>query len=365
MKKTLTVNLGGTVYHIDDDAYRLLDNYLSNLKHYFRKQESAEEIINDIEMRIAELFAEKVAAGKQVVTVQDVEEVIARVGKPEDFGITEDDAESNKRTEQSSSASQTYTRTAGPRRLFRDPDSKLLGGVAAGLAAYLGWDITLVRILMIVLVFVPYCPMIILYIVGWIVIPEAHTAAEKLSMRGEAVTIENIGKTVTDGFERVADGVNNYVNSGKPRTFLQKIGDVFVAIAAVFFKIFLVALVIICCPVLFVLAIVLVALVFAAIAVAVSGGALLYELLPAIDWTPIASVTPMMTLLGTIAGVALIGIPLGAFLYTILRQLFHWAPMGTRLKWSLLILWILGAVIMIINLSALGWQLPLYGLHHF
>ena len=347
MKKTLTVNLGGTVYHIDDDAYRLLDNYLSNLKHYFRKQESAEEIINDIEMRIAELFAEKVAAGKQVVTVQDVEEVIARVGKPEDFGITEDDAESNKRTEQSSS------------------DSKLLGGVAAGLAAYLGWDITLVRILMIVLVFVPYCPMIILYIVGWIVIPEAHTAAEKLSMRGEAVTIENIGKTVTDGFERVADGVNNYVNSGKPRTFLQKIGDVFVAIAAVFFKIFLVALVIICCPVLFVLAIVLVALVFASIAVAVSGGALLYELLPAIDWTPIASVTPMMTLLGTIAGVALIGIPLGAFLYTILRQLFHWAPMGTGLKWSLLILWILGAVIMIINLSALGWQLPLYGLHHF
>ena len=65
MKKTLTVNLGGTVYHIDDDAYRLLDNYLSNLKHYFRKQESAEEIINDIEMRIAELFAEKVAAGNK------------------------------------------------------------------------------------------------------------------------------------------------------------------------------------------------------------------------------------------------------------------------------------------------------------
>ena len=321
MKKTLTINLGGIVYHIDDDAYRLLDNYLSNLKHYFRKQEGAEEIVNDIEMRIAELFAEKVTEGKQVITVSDVEEIIARVGKPEDFGV------------------------------------------AAGLAAYFGWDITLVRILMIILVFVPYCPMIILYIIGWIVIPEARTAAEKLSMRGEAVTIENIGKTVTDGFERVADGVNNYMNSGKPRTFLQKIGDVFVSIAAVLFKIFLVALVILCCPVLFVLAVVLVALVFAAIAVAVSGGALLYEMLPAIDWMPVASVSPMMTLLGTIAGVALIGIPLGAFLYTILRQLFHWSPMGTGLKWSLLILWILGAVIMIINLSALGWQLPLYGLH--
>ena len=339
MKKTLTINLGGIVYHIDDDAYRLLDNYLSNLKHYFRKQEGAEEIVDDIEMRIAELFAEKVTEGKQVIT------------------------DSQKRTEQASSANQSNTQTSAQRRWFRDPDNKLLGGVAAGLAAYFGWDITLVRILMIILVFVPYCPMIILYVIGWLVIPEARTAAEKLSMRGEAVTIENIGKTVTDGFERVADGVNNYVNSGKPRTFLQKIGDVFVSIAAVLFKIFLVALVILCCPVLFVLAVVLVALVFAAIAVAVSGGALLYELLPAIDWMPVASVSPMMTLLGTIAGVALIGIPLGAFLYTILRQLFHWSPMGTGLKWSLLILWILGAVIMVINLSALGWQLPLYGLH--
>ncbi len=364
MKKTLTINLGGTVYHIDDDAYRLLDNYLSNLKHYFRKQEGAEEIVNDIEMRIAELFAEKIAEGKQVITVSDVEEIIARVGKPEDFGIADDDTDSQKKTEQSaSSASQSYTHTAAPRRLFRDPDNKLLGGVASGLAAYFGWDITLVRILMIIFVFVPYCPMIILYIIGWIVIPEAHTAAEKLSMRGEAVTIENIGKTVTDGFERVADGVNDYMNSGKPRTFLQKVGDVFVSIAAVLFKIFLVALVIICCPVLFVLAVVLVALVFAAIAVAVSGGALLYEMLPAISWAPIASISPMMTLLGTIAGVALIGIPLGAFLCTILRQLFHWSPMGTGLKWSLLILWILGAAIMIINLSALGWRLPLYGLH--
>lgn len=363
MKKTLTINLGGVVYHIDDDAYRLLDNYLSNLKHYFRKQEGAEEIVDDIEMRIAELFAEKVTEGKQVITVSDVEEIIARVGKPEDFGIADEDTDSQKRTEQASSANQGGTQTSAQRRWFRDPDNKLLGGVAAGLAAYFGWDITLVRILMIILVFVPYCPMIILYIIGWLVIPEARTAAEKLSMRGEAVTIENIGKTVTDGFERVADGVNNYMNSGKPRTFLQKIGDVFVSIAAVLFKIFLVALVILCCPVLFVLAVVLVALVFAAIAVAVSGGALLYEMLPAIDWMPVASVSPMMTLLGTIAGVALIGIPLGAFLYTILRQLFHWSPMGAGLKWSLLILWILGAVIMIINLSALGWQLPLYGLH--
>ena len=287
-----------------------------------------------------------------------------RVGKPEDFGVSDDESEPHKK-EQTASSGQGYTRTTTARRLFRDPDNKLLGGVASGLAAYFDWDITLVRILMIVLLFVPYCPMIILYIIGWIIIPEARTAAEKLSMRGEAVTIENIGKTVTDGFERVADGVNNFVNSDKPRTFLQKVGDVFVTIAAIILKIFLVALVIICCPVLFVLAVVIVALVFAVIAALVGGGALLYEMLPAIDWTPIATISPVMTLLGTISGIALIAIPLGAFLYTIMRQLFHWSPMGTGLKWSLFILWVLGLVIVIINLSALGWQLPLYGLHCF
>ncbi len=85
MKKTLTVNLGGTVFNIDDDAYRLLDNYLSNLKMHFRKEAGADEIVDDIERRISELFAEKLSAGSQVITIADVEEVIARMGKPEDM----------------------------------------------------------------------------------------------------------------------------------------------------------------------------------------------------------------------------------------------------------------------------------------
>ena len=84
MKKTLTVNLGGTVFNIDDDAYRLLDNYLSNLKMHFRKEAGADEIVDDIERRISELFAEKLSAGSQVITIADVEEVIARMGKPEE-----------------------------------------------------------------------------------------------------------------------------------------------------------------------------------------------------------------------------------------------------------------------------------------
>lgn len=97
MKKTLTVNLGGTVFHIDEDAYRLLDNYLSNLKIHFRKEAGADEIIDDIERRISELFTEKLAAGSQVITIAYVEEVIARMGKPEELEPDAGDAGFRKR----------------------------------------------------------------------------------------------------------------------------------------------------------------------------------------------------------------------------------------------------------------------------
>ncbi len=89
MKKTLTVNLGGTVFHIDEDAYHLLDKYLANLKVHFRKEVGAEEIVKDMELRISELFTEKVNSGVQVITVEYVEEVIKRMGKPEELSDEE------------------------------------------------------------------------------------------------------------------------------------------------------------------------------------------------------------------------------------------------------------------------------------
>lgn len=354
MKKTLTVNLGGTVFHIDEDAYRLLDNYLCNLRLHFHKQEGAEEIVNDIENRISELFAEKLSAGSQVITIADVEEVIARMGKPEDFGEDTEEEEPKKTTGQTGAQQGATIR----RRLYRNPDDKILGGVISGLAAYLNWDVTVLRLIMFVVLICGYGVLIPIYIICWLVIPEARTAAEKLNMRGEDITIENIGRTVTDGFERMANGVNNYVNSGKPRSFLQKVGDALVSIAGFFLKACLVVLAIICSPVLFVLAIVFVALVIAAIAVAIGGGAALYQMLPSVDWSPLISTSPMMTIAGSIAGVVLAGIPLAAIIFVILRQIFNWSPMSSGLKWSLLIIWILAVVIFVINLSYLGWPYP-------
>lgn len=367
MKKTLTVNLGGSVYHIDEDAYRLLDNYLTNLKHYFRKQQSAEEIVNDIETRIAELFAEKLESGHRVVTISDVEEIISRMGKPEDFAEMEEEPKSEKYSENTTTGNQTAYTTGSTvnRRLYRNPDDKMLGGVASGLAAYIGWDVALVRVLMIIFVLIPYtvAPMIVAYLILWIAIPEARTAAEKLNMRGEAVTMENIGKTVTDGFERVSKGVDDYVRTGKPRNFLQQVLDIVLSIAAFIFKVFLVALVIVCCPVLFALAVVLVALVIGAIGMLIGGGVLLFSWVPSVDWAPLVTISPWMTVAAMMGGVLLIGIPLASLVYTLMRQLFHWQPMGAALKWSLFILWIVGIAFVIINLSALNWQFPLYGLH--
>ena len=347
MKKTLTVNLGGTVFHIDEDAYRLLDNYLSNLKIHFRKEAGADEIIDDIERRISELFAEKLTAGSQVITITDVEEVIARMGKPEDMEAEND----------SEPSVGNATRTTIHRRLYRYPDDKLLGGVISGMAAYLGWDVTLLRLLLLVVLICGVGTLIPVYIVCWLVIPEARTAAEKLSMRGEAVTVENIGKTVTDGFEKVANGVNDYMKSDKPRTFLQKLGDALVMVAGWFFKICLVIFAIICSPLLFVFGVVFVALLFAAVMVAIGGGAALISMFPTFD--VILPTSPLSAIVMYIAGILLVGIPLVSLVWAIFSQIFKWQPMASGLKWTLVILWIVSAAVFGICFAMQGATFPI------
>ena len=234
MKKTLTVNLGGTVFHIDEDAYQLLDKYLANLRIHFRKEEGSEEIMNDFEMRISELFNERVRLGYEVITIEHVEEVIKRMGKPEELFEGEEEKESTE--EARTQAFQEEEIPRGPKKLMRDPDNRVLGGVAGGIAAYMGWDVTAVRLAMIILLFIPYAPIIILYLILWLVMPLARTAADKLMMRGQSVTLENIGKTVTDGFEKVSNNVNDYMSSDKPRSFLQKLADLFVGVVGFILK---------------------------------------------------------------------------------------------------------------------------------
>ncbi|MDR2859677.1 MAG: PspC domain-containing protein [Mediterranea sp.] len=347
MKKTLTVNLGGTVFHIDEDAYRLLDNYLNNLKHYFQKQKGADEIINDIENRISELFIEKVSTNTQVITIAYAEEVIRRVGSPEELTGEEEASKSNHKT----------TR----QHLYRDPDNKMLGGVISGLAAYLGWDVKPLRLIFLILffigLFIGFGTPIIVYIICWLIIPKAKTAAEKLNMHGEEVTIENIGKTVTDGFEKVTRGVNNYMYSDKPRTLLQKLADILVSIIGFCLKACLIILAVIFSPVLLVLSIILIAFVFAFIVVAAGGGAWLYHTLPSVGWSCF-SASPIFAIVACIAGIILVGVPLIGILHAIFKFVFNWQPMNIGLKWTLFFLWVVGLIVLIICLVGMRERLP-------
>ena len=340
MKKTLTVNLGGTVFHIDEDAYQLLDKYLANLRIHFRKEEGSEEIMNDFEMRISELFNERVRLGHEVITIEHVEEVIKRMGKPEELFGGEDEKE-YVREESKAHTFQEEETTGGRKKLMRDPDNRVLGGVASGIAAYMGWDITAIRLIMIVLLFIPYAPIVILYLILWLVMPLARTAADKLMMRGKSVTLENIGKTVTDGFEKVSSNVNDYMSSDKPRSFLQQLADLFVNVVGFILKFFAILIGIILLPPLLLVAFILVIVTFALIA---GGTGVLYHLSP--FGADLLAGTPIpLAIMGCIGFILLIGIPIFALVYAICMQLFKAKPLPNTAKWTLLILWIISVAL--------------------
>jgi phage shock protein PspC (stress-responsive transcriptional regulator) len=337
MKKTLTVNLGGTVFHIDEDAYQLLDNYLSNLRIHFSKEEGADEIMSDFELRISEILNERVRLGNEVITIEHVETVIKRMGKVEElFG---EEPVSSGDYKQTHHTTEEPGRERVNKRFFRDPDDRILGGVCGGLAAYLGWDPTPTRLLVFLLMFL-FGITIPIYFILWMIVPMAHTATEKLQMRGESITVENIGKTVTDGFERVSNNVNDYINSGKPRTAFQRMADGFVEVLGVILKVIAVLIgIILFPPLLFALFIIFIVII-ALVAGGVGGGfGLLYHLIPSADWN-ILNQYPEWTLLVTsICAVLLIGLPVISILYAICSQIFKFKPLPNGVKWALLALW--------------------------
>ena len=350
MKKTLTINLSGTVYHIDEDAYNLLDSYLTNLKHYFRKEEGGDESIDDIERRIAELCAEKQNAGKQIIAIEDVEEIIAQIGKPEQMGCEEGDAHSHS-TDGDRNSGEAIKKN---RRLYRNPDDKILGGVTSGLSLYFGVDVTIARLFLLLFLILGYGTLVPVYIICWILIPEATTAAEKLSMRGESVTVENIGKTVTNAYEKVADGVNEYMNSDKPRTHMQKLGDLLMGIVQVLLKIGMIAFVVICSPVIFVLAIALFVMIVLTAITLIKGSAVLIA--TGMTLPP----NPLSFMLMCIAGVLVVGIPIAILLWLALGWLCNWKQ-STAPKWGLLLLWIVSIACFVITFAHNGFTLAEMG----
>lgn len=231
MNKTVNINLGGMFFHIDEDAYQKLTRYFDAIKRSLSNSSGQDEIIKDIEMRISELLNEKQKSDKHVVGLKDVDEMIAVMGQPEDYIIEEDN-------QPHQSFSGNTNRKS--KKLYRDKDKGMIGGVAAGLGHYFGIDVVWIRLILILLVWGAGTG-IFAYIILWIVVPEAITTAEKLEMTGEPVTISNIEKKVREEFENVSDKIKNadYDKYGNQiKSSAEKIGSSFGDFILSVFKVF-------------------------------------------------------------------------------------------------------------------------------
>lgn len=217
MKRNFSINLFGTLYNIDEDAYELLQQYEDNMRRYFSHEPDGAEICSDIEHRVAELISELSEQGARPVTIEHVQEIVRRIGNPAEVAGGDHDVSANgsqadgqqsqthgqqphadeqpsSTGERLSSAIGDYSQRVLSRKLYRAPGDKILGGVVSGLACYLGTSTTLLRIIIALLIIATMPFSLLAYLILWAIIPEARTPEEHLRMRGEPVTQQSVSE---------------------------------------------------------------------------------------------------------------------------------------------------------------------------
>ncbi|MEZ5039921.1 MAG: PspC domain-containing protein [Saprospiraceae bacterium] len=204
MNKIVTINLGGYPFTIDEDAYAQLRKYLEAVRLHFQAVQGFEEITSDIETRLAEIFQEKLG-DRPIVTLKNVEEAIAIMGRPEDF-----DADASIEADAEPEAKKEKGNYKTGKRLFRNPDDQVVSGVCAGIAAYFGiQDPVWVRILFVLFTISGGFGLTV-YVILWAILPEAKTAGDRLSMRGEAINVSNIGKIIQEEVAHISKKVSEF-----------------------------------------------------------------------------------------------------------------------------------------------------------
>ena len=341
MKKTLTINISGIIFHIDEDAYDKLNKYLDKLKSHFYSTLGKEEIISDIEGRMAELLQEKITDSKQVITVDDISDVIGMMGEPGEF----DDE-----TEESHEAAAPVS-AHGPKRLYRDPDGKMVGGVASGLGAYFNLDPIWFRLLFLILTFVGGSGLLI-YFILWIALPEARSTAEKLAMKGESVNISNIEKSIKEEVSHLTDKLNDLSKQAKDsikkknsqdQNIFEQFLSLFITLIKVILKIIVVAIGII---LLLTGILLIIAVLFALFG---WGGPILLGhhevvMLPLADFFGLLSISAGGLAILKIGLILFLGIPLLMLIYNAFRMMFN----IERVRYmgiTALNLWIAGLII--------------------
>jgi phage shock protein PspC (stress-responsive transcriptional regulator) len=228
MKKTISSSIGGIVFNVEEDAHDKLSAYIDAISASLKDSEGHDEIMSDIESRIAEILQQKVDSYKQVITLTEVDEVIGIMGDPEDFG-----APTGSTKQQSYSSSDNQYGYSGRRRVYRDTDDKVILGVCSGLSHHFGVDPIWLRLVFGLSIFIGGFG-VILYFLLAVITPKARTAAEKLEMMGEPVDVNNIRKKMEeemDSFKKKVKDFGNDFKSGRTgdraKDFGRDMGDFF------------------------------------------------------------------------------------------------------------------------------------------
>ena len=236
MKKTFTINISGSVFHIDEDAYEKLQKYLQMLSSHFGTNAEGREILQDIEARIAELFNDKKQSEEKDVIIEIwIDDVIERMGKPEDFLEGEEDEEQEVTEEKA-----TTTTDKIKRRMYRDPDSRVLGGVCGGMGAYFNIDPVVLRIIFFVLFLISGGIVLPVYLLLWIAVPKARTTAQRLEMRGREATVSNIEKSIREEVNDVKDSYKKFKDSesySRGKDQMSRFGEIVYSVLRVALKI--------------------------------------------------------------------------------------------------------------------------------
>lgn len=330
MNKTIIININSIVFHIEEDAYEVLRSYMIEIKRHFSQSDDSGEILQDIENRIAEMFTERIQAGrKEVISMVDVNEVIAQMGRVSDFEqadeTTEEPYESKFREE--------YRRVVSEKKLMRNPDDTVIGGVCSGLGYYFGLQAKWVRILFILL-FLFGGSGVLLYVVLWIVMPTAVTRADRMSMRGEEPNLQNFKKN----FEEELDGYKVEFSTAKGQ--FSKGAQAVGSGVSSFFRFLGKGLVLL---MLFFCGMVIIGMLVTLVGFAT--GILGYQnemVFPGLEL-----LSTGQALIALLAGVMAITIPFIALLHIFLRMLLNTSPMNNYLSLSLWAGWIVSIILVL------------------
>lgn len=219
MKKTVAIHIKGFPFTIEEEAYQRLENYIKRLEAVLKGEEGADDIVEDIELRIAELLSKKLTGSKSIIELSDVEDVLNTLGDPSDYA-TEEGAEK----ETTSNYKADYDNTSYERRLFRDTESSYIGGVCSGLSNYFGIDVTLIRLVWAIAILLGGVGLF-LYIVLWIIIPKATSSIDRLKMKGQPINVDTVKEEVDRAAKNISEKSRRFANSIKNNKNIHNVGS--------------------------------------------------------------------------------------------------------------------------------------------